>query len=424
MHLAPGLRGPGVDLLLRREESRSHQTVLLPVALSDLVQIGFGPAGLVVVEDRIMGVGEVAAHGQLHLPDRLMVFERSIDTVVLHLAGIDPRRRRKAREAGNGGCLKENTLAALAEIVRLNAEFAEQRDFGSDIEFVGFLPADRIVGPVAQAQSGIGRIAGAELIGAAARVDRLVVDKAPVAADLVVTHDTVGGFELHQVEHVAQRSEEFLLGKHPTDGTRREEAETMAGREVFGAVVAEVTLDEIAVVVVVGDTAGDTLMAVGQCLLGVGLGRVGDVLLRLLIEEQGTDGVPAEGPGVVERRLEIERTRTARRLAERQVLLTDERGRSEDQIIVVIATYRQVLRRLLRAGQMQVILSVEGDLGAGRQSGGDPVAKVLLEVDRRGGRIPELLAISPLGQFDVRIDDVAARTGQRAVGIEKRKCVG
>lgn len=150
----------------------------------------------------------------------------------------------------------------------------------------------------------------------------------------------------------------------------REEAETMAGREVFGAVVAEVTLDEIAVVVVVGDTAGDTLMAVGQCLLGVGLGRVGDVLLRLLIEEQGTDGVPAEGPGVVERRLEIERTRTARRLAERQVLLTDERGRSEDQIIVVIATYRQVLRRLLRAGQMLVILSVEGDLGAGRQSGG------------------------------------------------------
>ena len=198
----------------------------------------------------------------------------------------------------------------------------------------------------------------------------------------------------------------------------------MAGREVFGAVVAEVTLDEIAVIVVVGDTAGDTLMAVGQCLLGVGLGRVGDVLLRLLIEEQGTDGVPAEGPGVVERRLEIERTRTARRLAERQVLLTDERGRSEDQIIVVIATYRQVLRRLLRAGQMLVILSVEGDLGAGRQSGGDPVAKVLLEVDRRGGRIPELLAISPLGQFDVRIDDVAARTGQRAVGIEKRKCVG
>jgi len=73
---------------------------------------------------------------------------------------------------------------------------------------------------------------------------------------------------------------------------------------------------------------------------------------------------------------------------------------------------------------MLVILSVEGDLGAGRQSGGDPVAKVLLEVDRRGGRIPELLAISPLGQFDVRIDDVAARTGQRAVGIEKRKCVG
>ena len=61
----------------------------------------------------------------------------------------------------------------------------------------------------------------------------------------------------------------------------------MVGREVLRAVVAEVTLDEVAVVVVVGDTARNALMAVGKRFFRVVGAFAHVVLLRLLEEEHG-----------------------------------------------------------------------------------------------------------------------------------------
>ena len=98
---------------------------------------------------------------------------------------------------------------------------------------------------------------------------------------------TVGGFEFDHADHVADRCEEFFVRDDVPHGDRREETEAVVGREVLRAVVAEVTLDEVAVVVVVGDTARNALMAVGKRFFRVVGAFAHVVLLRLLEEEHG-----------------------------------------------------------------------------------------------------------------------------------------
>lgn len=133
----------------------------------------------------------------------------------------------------------------------------------AEIELLGLFPAYVGVREFAEADRGVLAGRRAEIVFAAAD-HGFVVDETAVAADLVVAHQTVGGFEFDHADHVADRCEEFFVRDDVPHGDRREETEAVVGREVLRAVVAEVTLDEVAVVVVVGDTARNALMAVGK----------------------------------------------------------------------------------------------------------------------------------------------------------------
>lgn len=73
-----------------------------------------------------MSIGEITAHGQLHLPDLLIIFERSIDAVILHFTDIDPGLGRQTRYPRYGFGLKENAVAAFPEIVGLHFKLAEK----------------------------------------------------------------------------------------------------------------------------------------------------------------------------------------------------------------------------------------------------------------------------------------------------------
>ena len=274
--------------------------------MTDLIQIGLRPARLIIVEDCIVGIGKVAAYGQFDNPDSLVIFERCIDTVVFHLTGIDPRRCRKPRDTGIRRCLQENTLTAFPKIVCLNSEFAEKRNFSAYIQFVCLFPAYRGICPVTQTQSRIGRVAGSELIATTIRINRFVINETTVSANLIVTHDSVRGFEFYQIEYIAQRSEKFLFGKHPANGPGRKKSETMFGREILGTVVSEITFDKIPIVEIIGNTSGNTLMTIRKCFFGIGFNRTGNVFLRLLVKEQCPYGMFSKGSSIVEHRFEIE----------------------------------------------------------------------------------------------------------------------
>ena len=84
-----------------------------------------------------------------------------------------------------------------------------------------------------------------------------------VAAYLVISDFSVRCTDFQEGEDVVFR-EEFLVRKNPSCRVCREEAEAFSFREVLGAVVSGIELDEISVVVRVGDTSGEADHSLGN----------------------------------------------------------------------------------------------------------------------------------------------------------------
>ena len=121
-----------------------------------------------------------------------------------------------------------------------------------------------------------------------------------VAAYLAVTDKTIAATELHETHHTAQGLEESLIADYPSCRESGEETIALARRKVFGTVIADVELSQVAVLPIVSSTSDESYLSVWN--VGIGGGIIAGVLV---VEYQCPDMVVAELSVVVERGLEI-----------------------------------------------------------------------------------------------------------------------
>ena len=196
--VAERLLRPCVDVGLIAEQAGRYEAERLVACLPRAVHVEVFVVGLILIDDHVAGVGEVTAYGQMQvLADRLVVFQRSVDAAVAHLADVHPRLGAQTDVDGDRLPLEKDALAFLFEIVGRDFQLAEQRQVDAHVEFVRLFPAHVGVGPVAHLDRRGAVRSGSEIV-AAAGVDRAVVDEAAhvvARADLVVAHNTVGGLD-------------------------------------------------------------------------------------------------------------------------------------------------------------------------------------------------------------------------------------
>ena len=249
-------------------------------------------------------------------------------------------------------------------------------------------------------------------VGGAGTGDRAEVDETAVAADLVIADQTPRSADLEHVHDILHAPPPRLLGNEITQSDGREETEALARREVLGTVVTGIELEEVAVVIIIGQTTGDTLVSVRKGVLGRTGAVAEQAAARLLEQEEARHIVMAERPGVVEGSLDIEPAVTGTALPVIQGLAAG-LGLFEDEVAFLVTAGR--IEAVVCAGVVEPmgVISVEGNLGIGLQALGEP-AEVMGQADQRLGVVVEGLTITGLGHHRVRVH---GHTGRLAGGI-------
>ena len=166
--VAERLLRPCVDVGLIAEQAGRYEAERLVACLSRAVHVEVFVVGLILFDDHVAGIGEVTAHGQMQvLADRLVIFQRSVDAAVAHLADVHPRLGTQTDVDGNRRTFQKDAFAPFFEIVGRYFQLAEQRQVDAHVEFVRLFPTDVGVCPVAEPCAGIGLGARTEVVGVA-----------------------------------------------------------------------------------------------------------------------------------------------------------------------------------------------------------------------------------------------------------------
>ena len=236
-----------------------------------------GDAVLVERDHRREVVGE--SRGGLVGPSQF-----DVDAVFLHAAAVDllVGGSHQHRDVGRD----EHVGTLLVEQVEVQRQAVVQpAHLDAQVALAGLLPLRHEVG-------------GGAFIDVAVAAARIAAEVEParigtVAADQAVR---VADFHLRPPGHGPFPPP--LLRRNPSHGHRREESVAVFGRELFRSRVAEVALEQVFVLVVVGHAAHESLRAVGEI-------RGLDVL-ALVEQRQRRDGVVAERAVVVHRPFPVE----------------------------------------------------------------------------------------------------------------------
>ena len=119
-----------------------------------------------------------------------------------------------------------------------------------------------------------------------------------VIVEPVATDQTVRSAEFQEIDVIAERLPELFVADSPTGRHSGEELEPVTGCQTFRAVVAEVELDEISLVKVVGGAARETLIALRERPVGAKFAHH--------VHEERSDVVLVEPAAVVQAGVEIE----------------------------------------------------------------------------------------------------------------------
>ena len=405
-----------------------RQVVVAPAVVGVAPRTLLGGGQVLVARDRGDGldvVGELpdaVAVGQLELEAELAVAVE----VFTRGRGADHRR-----QVARAAC--EHALAVAVEVVEREAEQAVPTlEVHTDVERVGGVPRDVLVGQ-GERGGGIDEFAAEDvargilvvvsLLGVAAR-GGIGVSRGPVVLQVaVVTEHAVAGAELQLVDEREEVAvlDERLFGDAPSGRYRGEEAPLVSLGELRRSVVAELCLDQVAVVEVVVHTADECLVgqfvdvvvaarhaaqlaridtghqvgrAVGQVALCVEV--VADALLDLPADESA-DVVPAEGAVVVDDELPehlLLAVLLAAQLARRAAVV--------DDVVVGVGVLVIGIEVILLAVDLVVVEPVvEAEEPLGRESlqGGCEGAEVEVQRSRRLEELLVVLAVSG----DVRI---------------------
>ena len=229
----------------------------------------------------------------------LEIFEVSVAAPAGHAADVPVGHADDAHVVRNLGAFLEDALTAVAEIVHRHGEaVAEEVEIHTDVEFLGFLPR-QVVG----AHAVLGQYART----APRRAVGLLFDDRQVgeahAGNPVVTHHTVRGADLHEVDPL-DPLHEFVLRGNPAHGHGREESVLPAALEVLRTVQAEVHVEEIGILEAVGEAPREALVTPCDGVhrtVGTRFGRAFQV-----VEQQAAYAVVSEGAVVVDFGVEIE----------------------------------------------------------------------------------------------------------------------
>lgn len=300
--------------------------------------------------------------------------------------------------------------AVLFVYVDIQRQGVEQPQFETDVELGALLPRGQGIAHGLDLVSGL-----LDEVGRKPHVERLVhVDRREVGktddviaavGQVVVARKTVRSTDFQQIHLAADALPEGFARHDPRSGDRRKESETMARYEVFRTVVAEVELHQVAVVIPIGKTSGEALLAVRKHLVLIVGGLVVD-LLFLVVDEQGVDVVAAERARIFDLPLQRDLTVTVTPRGSSQI------GRSgradvlqvvvESPVAVVGIVGHFVVIGRKRTVSRRIGLVVERDHAPDLQSFGDEI-EVLVHREGRG----DVLRVAPsvsAAQQGVRID--------------------
>ena len=376
-----------------------------------------------------MRIGERSAHGdQQVLVERLVVFERNIDAAVLHLTQIAVGRdARKAHRRGQRTPLHEDAGTIFLVNVDVQRQGVEQSQFKSYVKFGALLPRGQGIAHGLDLVSGL-----LDEVGRKPHVERLVhVDRREIGetddivaavGQIVVARKTVRSTDFQQVHLAADTFPERFARHDPRSGDRGEKPETTTRYEVLRAVVAEVELHQVAVVIPIGKTSGETLLAVRKHLVLIIGGLIVDLLL-LVVDEQGVDVVFAERARIFDLPLQRDLTVTVPPRGGSQI------GRSgradalqvvvESPVAVVGIVGHFVIIGRKRTVSRRIGLVVERDHAPNLQSLGDEI-EVLVHREGRGDVLRMALSVSA-AQQGIRID--VRRTTVPRRGISENRVV-
>ena len=405
------LVGVCVDFSLVLEETVRDIAERLPISLARAVEVRIFISGLVAVDEHVSreSIGSLA--GQHHFADPVVIIDREVEAGVVHLTHVHIGSDGDTGEIRKRLAAEEDAGAVLLEDIGLDLEFAEEGEIDTDVSLLGHFPAHVRVGDVSFLDTGVALDARTE-VGGAGTGDRAEVDETAVTADLVITDQTPGAAHLEHVHDVLHAPPPRLLGNEVTQGDGREEAETLARREVLGTVVTGVEFEKVTIVIVIGQTSGDTLVSVREGVLGRSGAVAEQAAARLLEEEEARYVMTAERTGIVEGSLDIEPTVTGTALPVIQGLAAG-LGLFENKVAFLVTTGS--IEAVVGAGVVEPmgIISVEGDLCIGLQALSEP-AEVMGQADKRLGVVVEGLTITGLGHHRVRVH---RHTGRLAGGI-------
>ena len=231
------------------------------------------------------------------------IIHREIQTAISHLTQIAVHFcRSRSEKSRNCAAFQENTAPDLLKQIDHYIQSVIKLQIDTDIEFFSGFPSDllileTVVNGTAQRILPV----GARRISGSGKGEVRHVHETRLLA--VVAHKTVRTAEFEIRDGLLDRRPKFLLTDHVSHGHRREKAEAPSLGEILTAVVSEIGLDEVTVVVPVGQTARKALFTLGQRTEQTT--GISERSLLLIIHDHSTHVMTAETAVIVDHSLDI-----------------------------------------------------------------------------------------------------------------------
>ena len=291
-----------------------------------------------------------------------------LDDTHVHARDVAQRQTLERRDGLAGD---EDLVTVLREVVEVDAKVLEEAEFDTHVHLVRELPLQLLVAEEAFGNR-TGDTAGAAIV--AAHGDVVLIEEA-VAAHGVVTDHAVGGAELQPGDHGVVL-QEGLVGGDPAHGDRREETEAVGRGELLRSVVTHVQLEEVAVVIGVGQTGRRTDDVVGDG------GAAGFPVTAVGVHHRAHGVLLGERAGVVDTGLRVDRVAGAAVVAEAQrlrVLAAVGVG----QRVVDVVDLRGVQAHGPRSVEDTAVIRVVGYLAVDGEALRHEAAEVVVDRQRR-----------------------------------------
>ena len=181
-----------------------------------------------------------------------MIVQLNLDTLVLHLAEVGPRRGGETDLGGDDTALHEDVFAVLLKHIDLKIESAPQTYFQAEVVLGHSFPCE--VGDTyvtfAYAVTTEETVGWTEPVARNTLIDgRDVGETAAVVAEIVITNLTYRSTQFKFIKILREIRHKSLIGKNPSESHRGEEAVALARSEVLRSVVTEIKLSYISGVI-------------------------------------------------------------------------------------------------------------------------------------------------------------------------------